>query len=312
MSATRKVIITCAVTGSGHTPTMSPHLPFTVEDIVSDSIAAVEAGASIIHLHARDPHDGRPTADPAVFLEYLKPIKAATDAIVSITTGGGTGQTVQDRLRVIEVTKPELCTLNLGTMNYGGFPMIDKHRGQWRFDWEEPYLESTRSEPFVSTYADIEHMLRTVGPESGARFEFEAYDVGHLYTLAYYLDLGLVQPPIFLQTILGVMGGIGPEVDHLVHLKRTADRLLGGAFEWSVLAGGRHQFNLVTAAAIMGSHARVGLEDGLYLGKGKLAPSNAEQVRKIRRILDELSLEVATPAETRQILALKGLDQVGF
>jgi uncharacterized protein (DUF849 family) len=312
MSATRKVIITCAVTGSGHTPTMSPHLPFTVEDIVSDSIAAVEAGASIIHLHARDPHDGRPTADPAVFLEYLKPIKAATDAIVSITTGGGTGQTVQDRLRVIEVTKPELCTLNLGTMNYGGFPMIDKHRGQWRFDWEEPYLESTRSEPFVSTYADIEHMLRTVGPESGARFEFEAYDVGHLYTLAYYLDLGLVQPPIFLQTILGVMGGIGAEVDHLVHLKRTADRLLGGAFEWSVLAGGRHQFNLVTAAAIMGSHARVGLEDGLYLGKGKLAPSNAEQVRKIRRILDELSLEVATPAETRQILALKGLDQVGF
>jgi uncharacterized protein (DUF849 family) len=312
MSTTRKVIITCAVTGSGHTPTMSPHLPFTVEDIVNDSIAAVEAGASVIHLHARDPHNGRPTADPAVFLEYLKPIKAATDAIVSITTGGGTGQTVQDRLRVVEVTKPELCTLNLGTMNYGGFPMIDKHRGQWRFDWEEPYLESTRSEPFVSTYADIEHMLRTVGPESGARFEFEAYDVGHLYTLAYYLDLGLVQPPIFLQTILGVMGGIGAEVDHLVHLKHTADRLLGGAFEWSVLAGGRHQFNLATAAAIMGSHVRVGLEDGLYLGKGRLAPSNAEQVRKIGRILDELSLEVATPAETRQILALKGLDQVGF
>lgn len=312
MSATRKVIITCAVTGSGHTPTMSPHLPFTVDDIVNDSIAAVEAGASVIHLHARDPHDGRPTADPGVFLEYLKPIKAATDAVVSITTGGGTGQTVQDRLRVVEVTKPELCTLNLGTMNYGGFPMIEKHRGQWRFDWEEPYLESTRREPFVSTYSDIEHMLRTVGPESGARFEFEAYDVGHLYTLAYYLDLGLVQPPIFLQTILGVMGGIGPEVDHVVHLKRTADRLLGGAFEWSVLAGGRHQFNLATAAAIMGSHVRVGLEDGLYLGKGTLAPSNAEQVRKIHRILDELSLEVATPAETRQILALKGLDQVGF
>ena len=312
MSASRKVIITCAVTGSGHTPTMSPHLPFTVDDIVSDSIAAVEAGASVIHLHARDPRDGRPTADPAVFLEYLKPIKAATDAVVSITTGGGTGQTVRERLHVVEVTKPELCTLNLGTMNYGGFPMIDKHRGKWRFDWEEPYLESTRHEPFVSTYADIEHMLRTVGPESGARFEFEAYDVGHLYTLAYYLDLGLVQPPIFLQTILGVMGGIGAEVDHLVHLRRTADRLLGDAFEWSVLAGGRHQFNLVTAAAIMGSHVRVGLEDGLYLGKGQLAPSNAEQVRKIRRILDELSIEVATPAETREILQLKGLDRVAF
>jgi uncharacterized protein (DUF849 family) len=197
-------------------------------------------------------------------------------------------------------------------MNYGSFPMIDKHRGKWLFDWEEPYLESTRHEPFISTYADIEHMLRTVGPEAGARFEFEAYDTGHLYTLAHYLDQGLVQPPIFLQTVMGVMGGIGAEVDHLVHLRRTADRLLGDAYEWSVLAGGRHQFNLVTAAAVMGAHVRVGLEDGLYLGKGRLAPSNAEQVRKIRRILDELSLEVATPAQTREILGLKGLDQVGF
>ncbi|MEU7861388.1 3-keto-5-aminohexanoate cleavage protein [Nonomuraea sp. NPDC049141] len=308
----RKVILTCAVTGSGHTPTMSPHLPFTVEDIVADSVAAVEAGASVIHLHARDPRDGRPTPDPAVFMEYLKPIKAATDAVVSITTGGGTGMTVEQRLEVIEVARPELCTLNLGTMNYGGFPMIDKHRGQWRFDWEEPYLESTRSEPFVSTYADIEHMLRTVGPETGARFEYEAYDVGHLYTLAYYLELGLVKPPIFLQTIMGVMGGIGADVDHLVHMKRTADRLLGDTYEWSVLGGGRHQFNMVTVAAVMGGHVRVGLEDGLYLGKGRLAPSNAEQVRKLRRILEELSLEVATPAETRQILDLKGLDQVAF
>lgn len=312
MSEPSKVIITCAVTGSSHTPTMSPHLPYTVEDVVSESVAAAEAGASVIHLHARDPRDGRPTPDPAVFLEYLKPIKAATDVVVSITTGGGTGMTVQERLQVIEVTRPELCTLNLGSMNYGGFPMIDKHRGNWRFDWEEPYLESTRHEPFVSTYADIEHMLRAVGPDTGARFEFEAYDVGHLYTLAYYLDLGLVRPPIFLQTIMGVMGGIGAEVDHLVHMKRTADRLLGDAFEWSVLGGGRHQFNIVTAGATMGSHVRVGLEDGLYLGKGRLAPSNAEQVRKIRRILHELSLEIATPDETRRILGLKGLDQVGF
>lgn len=195
MSETRKAIITCAVTGSGHTPTMSPSLPFTVEEVVNESVAAAEAGASVIHLHARDPRDGRPTSDPAVFLEYLKPIKAATNAVVSITTGGGTGMTVEDRLRVIEVARPELCTLNLGTMNYGGFPMIDKYRGAWRFDWEEPYLESTRREPFVSTYADIEHMLRTVGPETGARFEYEAYDVGHLHTLAYYLDLGLVRPP---------------------------------------------------------------------------------------------------------------------
>jgi len=215
-------------------------------------------------------------------------------------------------LKVIEVTRPELCTLNLGTMNYGGFPMIDKYRGNWRFDWEEPYLESTRSEPFVSTYSDIEHMLRTVGPETGSRFEYEAYDVGHLYTLAYYLDLGLVKPPIFLQTIMGVMGGIGAEVEHLVHLKRTADRLLGDTFEWSVLGAGRHQFNMITASAVMGSHVRVGLEDGLFIGKGELAESNAAQVAKIRRILAELSLEVATPDETRQILGLKGLDQVGW
>jgi uncharacterized protein (DUF849 family) len=245
-------------------------------------------------------------------MEYLKPIKANTDAVVSITTGGGTGMTVQQRLEIVDVAKPELCTLNLGTMNYGGFPMIEKHRGNWRFDWEEPYLESTRAEPFVSTYSDIEHMLRTVGPDTGARFEFEAYDIGHLYTLAYYLDLGLVQPPIFLQTVMGVMGGIGAEVDHLVHMRRTADRLLGDAYEWSVLGGGRHQFNMITAAAVMGSHVRVGLEDGLYLGKGQLAPSNADQVLKIKRILSELSLEVATPGETRVILGLKGLDKVAY
>jgi uncharacterized protein (DUF849 family) len=291
---------------------MSPHLPFTVEDVVAESVAAVEAGASVIHLHARDPRDGRPTADPAVFMEYLKPIKAATDAVVSLTTGGGTGMTVQERLRVVEVARPELCTLNLGTMNYGGFPMIDKHRGKWRFDWEEPYLESTRAEPFVSTYKDIEHMLRTVGPETGSRFEYEAYDVGHLYTLAYYLDLGLVKPPVFLQTIMGVMGGIGAEVEHLAHLKSTADRLLGESYEWSVLGAGRHQFTMVTVAAVMGSHVRVGLEDGLFLGRGRLAESNAEQVAKIRRILAELSLEVATPDDTRRILGLKGLDQVGW
>jgi uncharacterized protein (DUF849 family) len=312
MSTSRKVIITCAVTGAAHTPTMSPHLPFTVEDVVAESVAAVRAGASVIHLHARDPRDGRPTPDPAVFMEYLKPIKEATDAVVSITSGGGTGMTIEERLEIINVARPELCTLNLGTMNYGGFPMIDKYRGQWKFDWEEPYLESTRGTPFVSTFADIEHMLRTVGPETGSRFEFEAYDVGHLYTLAYYLDLGLVKPPIFLQTIMGVMGGIGPGVEHLVHMKQTADRLLGGAFEWSVLGAGRHQFHVLTAAAVMGAHTRVGLEDGLYVGKGQLAPSNADQVRKIRRVLDELSIEVATPAETRQILDLKGLDKVAF
>jgi uncharacterized protein (DUF849 family) len=308
----RKAIITCAVTGSAHTPTMSPHLPFTVEDVVQQSVDAVEAGASIIHLHARDPKDGSPTADPAVFLEYLKGIKDSSDAVVSITSGGGTGMSVEDRLRVIYETRPELCTLNLGTFNYGSFGMIPKYEGQWKFDWEKPYLESTRAEPFVSTFKDIEHMLTDVRKQTGSRFEYEAYDIGHLYTLAYYLDAGLVEPPIFLQTILGVMGGIGAHVEHLAHMKSTADRLLGDAYEWSVLGAGRDQFNMIAASAVMGSHVRVGLEDGLFIGRGELAESNAQQVAKIKRILTELSIETATPDEARQILGLKGLDQVGW
>ena len=311
-TGSRKVIITCAVTGSGHTPTMSASLPYTVEDVVGQSVAAVEAGAAIIHLHARDPRDGRPTADPAVFLDYLKGIKDSTDAVVSITSGGGTGMSVDDRLRVIYETKPELCTLNLGTFNYGSFPMIPKYAGTWKFDWEEPYLESTRTEPFVSTFADIELMLKDVRQQTGSRFEYEAYDIGHLYTLAYYLEAGLVEPPIFLQTIMGVMGGIGAEVEHLAHMKSTADRLLGDSYEWSVLGAGRHQFNMITASAVMGSHVRVGLEDGLFIGRGQLAESNAEQVAKIKRILTELSLDTATPEEARAILGLKGLDQVGW
>jgi uncharacterized protein (DUF849 family) len=239
VARSRKVIITCAVTGSAHTPTMSPHLPYTVEDIVAQSVAAVDAGASVIHLHARDPKDGSPTADPAVFTEYLKAIKAETNAVISITSGGGTGMSVADRLRVIYETKPELCTLNLGTFNYGSFPMIKKYAGTWQFGWEEPYLESTRTEPFVSTFADIEHMLTDLRSATGCRFEYEAYDIGHLYTLAYYLSEGLVEPPIFLQTILGVMGGIGDGDDHLAHMKATADRLFGDAIEWSVLGAGR-------------------------------------------------------------------------
>jgi uncharacterized protein (DUF849 family) len=312
VASARKVIITCAVTGSGHTPTMSPHLPYTVEDMVEQSVAAARAGAAVIHLHARDPKDGSPTADPAVFLEYLKAIKAETDVVVSITSGGATDQTVAQRVRVITETRPELCTLNLGTFNYGSFPMIPKYAGKWKFDWEEPYLESTRTEPFVSTFADIEHMLTHVGPTTGARFEYEAYDVGHLYTLAYYLNEGLVKPPIFLQTIMGVMGGIGAEVEHLAHMKSTIDKLFGDAVQWSVLGAGRHQFNMITVSAVMGSHVRVGLEDGLFLGRGRLAQSNAEQVEKIVRILGELSLEIATPDEARQLLGLKGIDQVGW
>jgi uncharacterized protein (DUF849 family) len=312
MAAPRKVIITCAITGSGHTPSMSPHLPYTVEDVIEQGVAAANAGAAVLHLHARDPHDGRPTPDPAIFAKYARGISDRCDAVISISSGGGTGMSVQQRLEGVLELKPELCTLNLGTMNYGSFPMIDRYRDSFKYDWEEPYLESTRAEPFVSTYADIEHMLTTVRPQTGTRFECEAYDTSHLYTLTYYLDKGLITAPIFIQTIFGTMGGIGPDVDHIVHMKRTADRLLGNAYEWSTLGAGRYQMGIVTAAAVMGSHVRVGLEDSLYLGKGELAASNADQVSKIRGILDALSLEIATPAEARALLSLKGLSAVGY
>jgi 3,5-dioxohexanoate:acetyl-CoA acetone transferase len=312
MASSRKVIITCAITGSSHTPTMSPHLPYRPEDIIQQSIEAHRAGAAVIHLHARDPQDGRPSADPDMFRAYLEAIKAETNAVIGLTTGGATGQTIDQRLNVVRVLQPELCTLNLGTMNYGGFPMIPKYQGHWTFDWEEPFLESTRHEPFVSNYADIETMLTVLTEETGVRFEFEAYDVGHIYTLAYYMDAGLVKPPVFLQFVIGTMGGIGPEVDNIVHLKRTADRLLGEDVQWSVLGSGRHQLNVVTVGAIMGSHVRVGLEDSLYLAKGKLAGSNAAQVEKIRRILTELSLDIASADEARELLGLKWLGNVAF
>jgi len=266
----------------------------------------------VLHLHARNPEDGSPSPDPAIFAAYGKGIKARSDVVLSFSTGGGTGMSVQERLQPVIDLGPELCTLNLGTMNYGSFPMIGRYQGQFRHDWEEPYLESTRAEPFISTYADIEYMLKVVGPQTGTRFEAEAYDTSHLYTLAYYLDQGLVQPPVFVQTIFGTMGGTGPDVDHIVHMKRTADRLLGDAYQWSTRGAGRYQFGIVTAAAIMGSHVRVGLEDSLYLGKGQLAPSNASQVAKMREILEALSLEIATPAEAREMLGLKGLDNVGY
>ena len=310
--ATRKVILTCAITGSGHTPTMSPYLPYTIDDVVNQSIEAAEAGASIIHLHARDPRDGRPTPDPDVFMQYLSRIKAKSDVVLSVSSGGGTGMSVAQRLEGVLRAKPELATLNMGTMNYGGFTMIDKYKGKWKFDWEEPYLEQTRRDPFLSSYTDIEYMLNVVGPETGARFECEAYDTSHLYTLAYYLDKGMIKPPVFVQTIFGTMGGIGTDVDHIVQMRRTADRLLGDAYEWSVLGAGRFQMGVVTAAAIMGAHVRVGLEDSLYLGKGQLAESNADQVRRIRGILEALSLEIATPDEAREILCLKGRDQVAY
>lgn len=313
MASAKKTIITCAITGSSHTPSMSPHLPFTPDDIVRQSIDAAKAGAAVVHLHARNPHDGSPSADPALFRDYVTRIKAESDVIISLTTGGATGQTIAERLNVVKALQPELCTCNLGTLNYGLYPMTARYEGKWRFDWEKPYLESTKYEPFVNNFSDIEYMLKTLTYETGSRFEFEAYDVGHLYTLANFMDQGLVQPPIFIQFVMGTMGGIGAEaVDNLVMMKRTADRLLGDGVQWSVLGSGRHQINIVTAGAIMGSHVRVGLEDGLYLGKGKLAESNAAQVRKIRHIVEELSLEIATPAEARTMLALKGKEKVGY
>ena len=306
------VIVTCAVTGSSHTPTMNSDIPVTVEEHVSQSVDAAREGASVIHIHARDPLDGRPVSDPGIFREYCAGIKAECDAVVSITTGGATGQTIEERLRVIEVLKPELATCNLGTMNYGLFQMIPRYEGRWKYDWEEPFLESTKWEPFVNTFGDIEYMLSVLAHKTGCRFEFEAYDVGHLYTLAYFLDRGLVQPPIFVQFVMGTFGGIGPDIENVVAMKTVANRLFGHDLEWSILGGGRFQFDIVTAGATMGGNVRVGLEDGLYLRKGKLAESNAEQVAKIVRILRELSREPANPAETRERLALKGLHQVAF
>ncbi len=307
----RKVIITCAVTGSIHTPTMSPHLPITPDEVCEGAIGAAEAGASILHLHARDPKDGRPTPDPEVFMAFLPRIKQNTDAVINITTGGGHGMTVQERLEAGLRAKPEMCSLNMGSMNFGLYPMLKRYK-DWRYDWEPEYLENSRDFIFKNTFKDIEFILRELGEEHGTRFEFECYDVGHLYTLAHFLDRGLVEPPLFVQTIFGILGGIGPEPDNLVHMRRTADRLFGDAYQWSILGAGRHQLGLVTIGAIMGGHVRVGLEDSLYIGKGKLAESNADQVNRIRTILESLSLEVATPTEARGLLKLKGGDKVGF
>ncbi len=309
--ATRKVIISCAVTGSIHTPTMSPYLPITPNQIADASIGAAEAGAAIIHLHARDPRDGRPTPDPDVFMEFLPRIKASCEAIVNITTGGGQGMTIEERLAAALVAEPELASFNMGSMNFGLYPMARRYP-TFQYDWEAAHLENSRDHVFRNTFKEMEHTLRVLGDGCGTRFEFECYDVGHLYNLAHLLERGLVKPPLFVQTIFGILGGIGADTENLVHMRRIADRLFGDDYVWSVLGAGRHQMGMLTMAAQMGGNVRVGLEDSLYLGKGRLAESNAEQVSKIRRILDELSLEIATPAEARSMLGLKGADQVAF
>jgi len=311
VSSPRKAIITCAVTGSIHTPSMSPHLPITADEIAAEAIAAAEAGAAVLHLHARDPRDGRPTPDPEAFMAFLPRIKQATDAVVNITTGGGAGMSLDDRLAAPRRAKPELCSLNLGSMNFGLYPALDRMT-RFEHDWERAHLEGSRDYIFKNTFADIERILADLGEGCGTRFEFECYDVGHLYTLAHFLDRGLAKPPLFVQTIFGILGGIGAEADNLLHMRRTADRLFGDAYEWSVLAAGRHQMGLCTMGAIMGGNVRVGLEDSLYIAKGRLAEGNAQQVAKIRRILEDLSIEIATPAEARARLALKGADLVGF
>ncbi len=306
-----KVIITCAITGSIHTPTMSDALPITPDQIATQAIDAAKAGAAILHLHARDPNDGRPSPDPAVFMQFLPRIKQACDAVINITTGGAVTMTVDQRISAANELSPEMCSLNMGSMNFALYPMAKRFK-KWKYDWEEPYLLSSDGNIFRNTFRDIEHIYRLLGEGHGVKFEHECYDTGHLYNLAHCIDSGLFKPPVFLQLIYGILGGIGPDLDNLHFMKRTADRLFGDQYLWSVLAGGRHQINFCTAATMMGGNVRVGLEDSLYIGRGKLAASNAEQVAKIRRIIEELGYEAATPAEVRTMLGLKGADKVKF
>ena len=310
--AARKVIITCAITGSIHTPTMSPHLPITPDEIAAASIAAAQAGAAVLHLHARDPQDGRPAFDAATYRQFLPRIHAACDAVINITTGGAHTMTLEQRLAGALDVSPEMASCNMGSMNFGFFPILDKIK-EWQHPWEPEFLEGSRNAIFRNTFADIEHLFERVARPHGTRFEFECYDVGHLYTLNHFVERGFVQRP-FIQFVLGVLGGIGADPENLVHMKHIADKLFGAdGYQWSVLCAGRHQMPLVTQAALMGGNVRVGLEDSLTIpdrGRGQLAKSNAEQVQRIRAVLEALGLEIATPAEARDILQLKGRTSV--
>ena len=304
----RKVIITCAVTGSIHTPTMSPHLPITPAQIAAEAIAAAQAGAAILHLHARDPKDGRPTPSAAVFREFLVPIHGECDAVINITTGGANTMTLDQRLEAALEFAPEMASCNVGSLNFGFFPILDKIK-EWKYDWEAPYLEGSRNAIFRNTFGDIEQLFERLAKPLGTRFEFECYDVGHIYTLKHFVDRGFVKRP-FVQFVLGILGGIGPDPENLTHMKHIADKLFGDEYDFSVLGAGRHQMPLVTQSALLGGNVRVGLEDSLTIGRGKLAASNAEQVRLIREVLERLGLEIATPAEAREMLGLKGRDSV--
>jgi uncharacterized protein (DUF849 family) len=310
MAKKRKVIITCAVTGSIHTPSMSPYLPVTAKEIGEAAIGAIEAGAAIVHLHARIEADGRPTQDPNVFRKFVGEIKGRTQGVVNITTGGAPTMTVQERLQPALQLKPEIASLNMGSMNFGLFPMLARFK-EFKHDWERPYLEGTRDLVFKNTFADIEFVLKSCA-DNGTRFELECYDTSHLYNLAHFVERGLVKPPLFIQTVFGILGGIGSHPDDVSHMKRTADRLFGDDYVWSVLGAGRSQMPLAATSASQGGHVRVGLEDSLWDGPGNLAKANADQVKRARAIIEGLTLEIATPAEARELLKLKGRENVAF
>jgi len=306
-----KIIITCAITGSIHTPSMSEYLPVTADEIIENSIGAAEAGAAILHLHARDPENGRPSADPAHFMAFLPQIKQRCDAVLNISTGGSATMTLEDRLAAPILAEPEMCSLNMGTMNFALYPAAERIT-DWKYDWEKPFLEGSDDLVFKNTPRDMAHVLSEMGDNRGARFEFECYDVSHLYMLRHFVDRGLVRGPLFIQFVFGVLGGIGPDPENLTHMKLIADKLFGAEYAFSVLAAGRHQIPLITMSAILGGHVRVGLEDSLMISRGTLARNNAEQVSKIRRIVEELGRTVATPDEAREMFDLKGADRTGF
>ena len=310
MATRSKAIITCAPTGAIHTPSMSPHLPVTADEIASAAIEAAKAGAAILHLHARDPKDGRPSQDPELFRPFLSKIKAATDAVINITTGGSPHMSIEERMLPAATFKPELASLNMGSMNFGLFPMLNRFK-EFKHEWEREHLENSRTLIFKNTFSDIENILM-IGNANGTRFEFESYDISHLNNLKHFLDRGLVKAPVFVQSVFGILGGIGGDPEDLMHMHRTANRLFGDQFRWSILGTGRSQIPLATIGAAMGSNVRVGLEDSLWIGPGRLAVSSAEQVQRIRVVLEALNIDVATPDEAREILDLKGADKVAF
>ncbi len=302
-----KIIITCAITGSIHMPSMSPYLPITADEITDHALGAAEAGAAILHLHARNPKDGRPSSLPAHYMPFLTRLKKNCDAVLNLTTGGSAIMTLDDRLAAPKAAEPEMCSLNMGTMNFALYPAAERIT-DWKHDWEKPFLENSDDLVFKNTPRDIAHILQQMGQQRGARFEFECYDVGHLYMLRHFVDRGLIEGPLFIQFVFGVLGGIGPDPENLMHMKRIADTLFSDDYMFSVLAAGRHQMPVATMSAAMGGHVRVGLEDSLMIARGQLAKTNAEQVIKIRRIAEDLGREVATPAEARVMLGLKGSD----